>query len=256
MKPAPADDLVGLIVGMDQHGSLAAIHRRLAGGEDPRRLMEECRAGMEQVGKMYERGEYFVTALIMAGEIFRQAADLLLPLLAAAEPPQDSRKVVIATVKGDIHDIGKNIVVTLLEARGLAVVDLGVDVAPELIADAVVAERPDVLGLSCLLTTGFGAMRETIGLVRESTADWQRRLPVVVGGTAIDQRAAEYAGADGWCTEAADGVALVHTMLADGRPAGPSTPPAASSISRPSPLPPPASARACAAPARPRGAPV
>jgi len=197
---------------MDQRGSLAAIRRRLAGGEDPDKLMEECRAGMEQVGKMFERGEYFVTALIMAGEIFRQAADILLPLLAATESPQDSRKVVIATVKGDIHDIGKNIVVTLLEARGLTVVDLGVDVAPELIADAVVAERPDVLGLSCLLTTGFGALRETIELVRERTADREPRLPVVIGGTAIDQHTAEYAGADGWCTDAADGIAVVHAL--------------------------------------------
>ena len=88
MTTPPAGDLVGLIVGMDQRGSLAAIRQRLDGGEDPGRLMEECRAGMEQVGKMYERGEYFVTALIMAGEIFRQAADILLPLLAATESPK------------------------------------------------------------------------------------------------------------------------------------------------------------------------
>jgi methanogenic corrinoid protein MtbC1 len=209
----PAGDLVGLIVGMDQHGSIAAIRQRLDGGEDPSRLMEECRAGMEQVGKMYERGEYFVTALIMAGEIFRQAADILLPLLAATESAQGSRKVVIATVRGDIHDIGKNIAVTLLEARGFTVVDLGVDVAPELIADAVVAERPDVLGLSCLLTTGFGAMRETIELVRERSADWGHPLPVVIGGTAIDQHSADYAGADGWCTDAADGIAVVDALL-------------------------------------------
>jgi methanogenic corrinoid protein MtbC1 len=210
---APADDLVGLIVGMDQRGSLAAVRQRLAGGEDPGRLMEECRAGMEQVGKMYERGEYFVAALIMAGEIFRQTADILLPLMTAAERPEDSRKVVIATVKGDIHDIGKNIVVTLLEARGFKVVDLGVDVNPELILDAVVAERPDVLGLSCLLTTGFEALRETIALVRERSADWEYRLPVVIGGTAIDEHTAEYVGADGWCTDAADGMAVVQSLL-------------------------------------------
>ena len=214
MTPPPADDLVGLIVGMDQRGSLAVIRRRLAGGEDPRRLMEECRAGMEQVGKMYERGEYYVTALIMAGEIFRQAADTLLPLIAVTESPQDSRKVVIATVKGDIHDIGKNIVVTLLEARGLTVVDLGVDVDAEEIADAVASERPDVLGLSCLLTTGFAALRETIGLVRERSAGREPRVPVVIGGTAVDQRTAEYAGADGWCTDAADGIAVIQTLLA------------------------------------------
>ena len=214
MTPSPGIDLVGLIVGMDQRGSLDAIREGLAAGEDPRALMEECRAGMEQVGRMYESGEYFVTALIMAGEIFRQAADVLLPLMTAAECPQDSRKAVIATVKGDIHDIGKNIAATLLEARGFTMVDLGVDVDPGLVADAVVAERPDVLGLSCLLTTGFEALRETIGLVRERTADREQHLPVVIGGTAIDQHTAECAGADGWCTDAAEGIAVVHSLLA------------------------------------------
>ena len=213
MTPSPAADLTGLIVGMDQRGSLSVIRERLAGGEDPARLMEECRAGMERVGEMYESGEYFVSALIMAGDIFRQAADLLLPLMIAEECPQDPRKVVIATVKGDIHDIGKNIAVTLLEARGFTVVDLGVDVDPELIADTVAAERPDVLGLSCLLTTGLEALRETIGLVRERTAGRERRLPVVIGGTAIDAHTAEYAGADGWCTDAADGMGAIQALV-------------------------------------------
>jgi len=213
MTRSSAADLTGLIVGMDQRGSLTAVRERLAAGEDPGRLMEECRAGMEQVGKMYESGEYFVSALIMAGEIFRQAADMLLPLMTVTESPQDPRKVVIATVRGDIHDIGKNIAGTLLEARGFTVVDLGVDVDPGVIADTVVAERPAVLGLSCLLTTGFETSRETIGLVRERTRGWEQRLPVVIGGTAIDQRTAEYAGADGWCTEAADGIAVVHSLL-------------------------------------------
>jgi methanogenic corrinoid protein MtbC1 len=207
-----AAGLVGLIVAMDQRGSLAAIRERLAAGEDPGRLMEECRTGMEQVGRLYERGEYFVTALIMAGEIFRQAADILLPLMTATERPQDSRKVVIATVKGDIHDIGKNIVVSLLEARGFAVVDLGVDVDPELVADSVARERPDALGLSCLLTTGFEALRETIGLVRERTSALGQRVPVVIGGTAIDRRTADHTGADGWCTDAADGMAVIHEL--------------------------------------------
>jgi methanogenic corrinoid protein MtbC1 len=186
MTPSSAADLTGLIVEMDERASLSAIRERLAAGEDPRTLMEECRAGMEQVGKMYESGEYFVSALIMAGEIFRQA---------------------------DIHDIGKNIAVTLLEARGFTVVDLGVDVHPELVADAVVAERPDVLGLSCLLTTGFETLRETIELARERAADREQRLPVVIGGTAIDQHTAEYVSADGWCTDAADGIAVVHSLL-------------------------------------------
>jgi len=213
MTHSPATDLAGLIVAMDQRGSLDAIRERLAAGEDPGTLLAECRVGMQQVGKMYESGEYFVSALIMAGEILRQAADILLPLMTASECPQDPRKVVIATVRGDIHDIGKNIVVTLLEARGFTVVDLGVDVDPEPIADAVVAERPDVLGLSCLLTTGFEALRESIELVRARTAGWEQRLPVVIGGTAVDQRTADHTGADGWCIDAADGIAVVHSLL-------------------------------------------
>ena len=94
-----------------------------------------------------------------------------------------------------------------------AVVDLGVDVDPERVVRAVVAERPDVLGLSCLLTTGFETLRETITLTRERTTDWERRLPVVIGGTAIDQRTADYADADGWCSTAADGLAVVRSLL-------------------------------------------
>ena len=213
MTPPPETSLTRLIVEMDERGTLAAIRSRLAAGEDPLRLMEECRAGMEQVGRMYESGTYFISALIMAGEIFRGAADLLVPLMTSTERPQDSGKVVMATVKGDIHDIGKNIVITLLDAHGFAVVDLGVDVDPERVIQAVVGERPDVLGLSCLLTTGFESLRETIALTRERTADWERRLPVVIGGTAIDQRTADFVGADGWCSDAADGLAVVHSLV-------------------------------------------
>jgi methanogenic corrinoid protein MtbC1 len=213
MTPPPETSLTRLIVDMDERGTLAAIRSRLAAGEDPLRLMEECRAGMEQVGRMYESGTYFISALIMAGEIFRGAADLLVPLMTTTERAQDSGKIVMATVRGDIHDIGKNIVITLLDAHGFTVVDLGVDVDPERVVQAVVAERPDLLGLSCLLTTGFESLRETIALTRERTADWERRLPVVIGGTAIDQRTADYAGADGWCSTAADGIAVVCSLV-------------------------------------------
>jgi len=206
-------DLAELIVGMDERGSLAAIRRRLDAGGDPLLLMDECRVGMERVGELYERGTYFISALIMAGEIFREAAEILIPLLPAPPQPQGSGKVVIVTVKGDIHDIGKNIVITLLDAHGIAVVDLGVDVAPERIADAVVAEHPDVLGLSCLLTTGFASMRQTIAAVRERTASWDRQVPVVIGGAPVDQNVCDQAGADGWSANAATGIDVVRALL-------------------------------------------
>ena len=91
-------------------------------------------------------------------------------------------KMVIATVRGDIHDIGKNIVIALLDADGFTMVDLGVNVAPEQIAEAVERERPDVLGLSCLLTSGYEALRETIDIVRGQSAAWHPHLPIVLGG--------------------------------------------------------------------------
>src|SRR5665647_2467144 len=135
--PSRETNLAELIVNMDERGSLEAIRRRLDAGDDPQALMDECRVGMERVGELYERGKYFISALIMAGEIFREAAEILIPCLEVPPRPQNSGTIVIATVKGDIHDIGKNIVITLLDAHGFAVVDLGVDVTPDRIADAV-----------------------------------------------------------------------------------------------------------------------
>ena len=121
--------------------------------------------------------------------------------------------MVIATVRGDIHDIGKNIVIALLDADGLTMVDLGVNVAPEQIAETVERERPDVLGLSCLLTSGYEALRETIELVREQSAAWHPHLPVVLGGAAVDEMVKERLGADAWCDDAARGLGVVRTLL-------------------------------------------
>ena len=136
---------------------------------------------MERVGHLYEDGTYYISALIMAGEIIREATELLIPRLAATRSDTGGGKMVIATVRGDIHDIGKNIVIALLDAEGLTMVDLGVNVAPEQIAEAVERERPDVLGLSCLLTSGYEALRETIELVREQSEAWHPHLPIVLG---------------------------------------------------------------------------
>jgi len=205
--------LAELIVAMDERGSLAAVRRRLEAGEDPYALMKECRLGMEQVGELYERGSYFLSALIMAGEIFREAAEILAPLLDTPPGPTLAGTMVIATVKGDIHDIGKNLAITLLEANGFNISDLGVDVAPERIADVVEAQRPDILGLSCLLTSGFSGMKEAVALVRDRTSAWSARLPVVIGGAPIDQTVCDQVGADGWCTDAARGIEVVRSLL-------------------------------------------
>jgi len=205
--------LAELIVSMDERGSLAAIRRRLDAGEDPALLMEECRDGVEQVGRLYEGGKYFISALIMAGEIFREAAQIIVPLLQMPARREHPRTLVIATVKGDIHDIGKNIMSMLLEAHGFAVVDLGVDVSPERIAQTVDDVRPDILGLSCLLTSGFESMAKTVIAVRARTAAWDRRLPIVIGGAPVDRMACEQTGADGWCSDAVNGIAVIESLV-------------------------------------------
>jgi methanogenic corrinoid protein MtbC1 len=209
----PETTLDELIVQMDERGTIAAIGRRLEAGDDPAILLAECRMGMERVGRLYEEGTYFISALIMAGEIFREAGEILVPREEIATHVPREHGMVIATVRGDIHDIGKNIVIALFEAGGYDMVDLGVNVPPEQIADAVERERPDVLGLSSLLTTGYDSMKQTIALVRERTSSWERRLPVVIGGAPVDQTASEQVGADAWCDDAARGLDVVRALL-------------------------------------------
>mgnify|MGYP000988681019 FL=1 len=144
--------------------------------------------------------------------LFRSVAMTI--LLAAARDQTGGGKMVIATVRGDIHDIGKNIVIALLDADGFTMVDLGVNVAPEHIAETVDRERPDVLGLSCLLTSGYEALRETIDLVRVRSAAWHPHLPIVLGGAAVDEMVKDRTGADAWCDDAARGLGVVRTLLA------------------------------------------
>ena len=207
------DHLDELIVRMDERGALAQIRERLDAGEDPAALVEECRTGMGRVGRLYEEGTYYISALIMAGEIIREAAELLFPRVEASRGDTGGGKMVIATVRGDIHDIGKNIVIALLDADGFTMVDLGVNVPPERIAEAVEGERPDILGLSCLLTSGYQALRQTIELVREQSSAWRPHLPIVLGGAAVDEMVKERLGADAWCDDAARGLGVVRSLL-------------------------------------------
>ena len=214
MSSPDHEHLDELIVRMDERGTLTQIRERLGAGEDPAALVAECRTGMERVGRLYEEGTYYISALIMAGEIIREAAELLYPRAEAPQAGNGGGKMVIATVRGDIHDIGKNIVVALLDADGFIMVDLGVNVAPEQIADAVEQERPDVLGLSCLLTSGYEALRETIDLVRVRSSAWHPHLPIVLGGAAVDEMVRDRLGADAWCDDAARGLGVVRSLFA------------------------------------------
>lgn len=163
--------------------------------EDANKAMEACQAGMNTVGKLFEDGEYFVGDLIFAGELMTDAVEVLKPLLAAGESSGAKTKMVICTVKDDLHDIGKNIVRSMLEAGGFDVIDLGIDVAPEKIIETVKAENIHIVALSGVLTLALDSMRNTIAAFKEAGLD---DVKIIIGGCPVTEDAAKSMGADEW----------------------------------------------------------
>lgn len=214
-----AGTLPALIAALDEQGSLDAVRARVARGDDPLAVIDDCRRGMQLVGEEYESGKYFISGLIMAGEIFREAMEILEPLLPAAldaTPHGGASGVVLTcTVRGDIHDIGKSILVTLLRSHGHVVHDLGVDVPPAEVARRALEVRPDVVCLSGLLTVAHASMRETVAELRRVAPQLGHRPLILVGGGAVDEQVCRWSGADDWADDAMRGVELVRAHVAD-----------------------------------------
>jgi methanogenic corrinoid protein MtbC1 len=164
---------------------------------------------MRQVGLRYERNEYFLAGLIMAGEIFRQVMELLQPVVEQRVSGQASGRILLGTVEGDIHDLGKNIVNMLLSCHSFAVHDLGVDVPPAVFAQQVAQIQPDIVGLSGLLTSSYDAMRETIALLRARG----HRVPIIIGGGQLSEEVCRFVAADHWTTDAVTGVELCQRLV-------------------------------------------
>ena len=158
---APAS-LAGRIAALDEHGALETIAARVEAGDDPLAIIEECQLGMRWVGEHYQSGKYFISGLIMAGEIFREAMVILGPLLPETTVDAGQGSVLVCTVRGDIHDLGKSILTMMLRSYGIVVHDLGVDVSPDEVLRKAVELQPDVLGLSGLLTVATEGMKATV----------------------------------------------------------------------------------------------
>ncbi|MBS7634088.1 corrinoid protein [Candidatus Bathyarchaeota archaeon] len=174
-------------------------------------VMEGMAKGMEVVGEKYERNEYFLAELIMAGETMKEGMKALEPHLKAGELKRIG-KVVIGTVRGDLHDIGKNIVATLLNAAGFEVIDLGVDVPPEKFVEAIKENSPDIVGMSALLTT---TMIEMEGIIKELKKSGLRdKVKVIIGGAPITREFAEKIGADAAARDAVEGVNICKSWMA------------------------------------------
>lgn len=208
------NELIQRIVDLDEESVLTTVKERLQKKDDPFILLEECQEGMRQVGICYEHQEYYLSGLIMAGEIFREAMELIEPALKKHLYGRESGHILLGTVQGDIHDIGKNIFSTMMSCHGFTVTDLGVDVKPELFLESTRKIKPDILGLSGLLTISYDAMRQTIRLIRQSNDTNVAQIPAIIGGGILNSKICAYAGADYWSIDAMIGVNICKEIMA------------------------------------------
>ena len=205
-------NLVANVADLKELDVLALVEMRLAKGGNPLEIIEDCQEGLRQVGERYEQKEYFLSGLIMGGEIFRQVMELAQPTIEEQLSGNESGTILLGTVKGDIHDIGKNNLLMLLTCYGFSVVDLGVDVPPSEFLLQALQIKPDFIGLSGLLTSSYDAMAETISLLRKSGERELVQTPIIIGGSQLNEQVRQYVGADYWVNDAMTGVRLCQMM--------------------------------------------
>jgi 5-methyltetrahydrofolate--homocysteine methyltransferase len=201
--------LVELLAEMQEDEALALAKRMLLDeGAALLRVLQLCRDAMDIVGKRFEEGEYFLPELVLAGEMLETVGAIAKPLIkhAPGEEPKKLGKVLIGTVHGDLHDIGKNIVCFMLDINGFEVKDIGIDVPVKSFIDEINAYRPDVVGLSGFLTLAFESMKETIEALEK--AGMRDRFKIMIGGGQIDETVRAYTGADAYGINAVDAVNL------------------------------------------------
>jgi 5-methyltetrahydrofolate--homocysteine methyltransferase len=202
------DRLVTAITEMREEEALAITKELLGAGVPPTQILDDCRAAMEIVGRRFEQGQYFIPELILAGEMLKAISDLVKPHIKQEAEVKKLGKVVLGTVRGDIHDIGKNIVGFMLDANGFEVHDLGIDVPPEAFVEKVREVQPQVVALSGFLTLSYDSMKETVEALK--AAGLRDRVKIMVGGGTVDEKVCTYAGADAFGADAMAAVTLAR----------------------------------------------
>lgn len=217
MQEAGDDErqLVQWLADMNEDDALELARRMLLEeGRDPLVVLALCREAMDVVGKRFEEGEYFLPELVLAGEMLETIGAIAKPLikLAPGEAPARLGKVLIGTVHGDLHDIGKNIVSFMLDINGFEVRDIGIDVPIERFLEEIRSYQPDVVGLSGFLTLAFDSMKETVQAIE--AAGLRKDRKIMVGGGQIDETVRSYTGADAFGTNAVEAVNLCRGWTA------------------------------------------
>ncbi|NIM93079.1 MAG: methionine synthase [Anaerolineales bacterium] len=198
--------LVNAIADMKEEEALNIVKNMMDDGADPTEILDSAREAMDIVGQRYQDGTYFLPELILAGEMMTEITDMIKPELAKIPDTKHLGKVIIGTVNGDIHDIGKNIVTFMLDVNGFEVLDLGVDVPPEKFIEAIGKFKPQVVALSGFLTLAFDAMKDTVAAI--DSAGLRDEVKIMVGGGQVNEDISKYAGADAYGKDAMAGVSL------------------------------------------------
>jgi methanogenic corrinoid protein MtbC1 len=206
-----AEDLTKAVADLEEDNAIRMTRERIDSGEDPNAILMEAKKGMELVGQRFGDGTYFLPELIYSGEIFKQIAEIVKPKLQAEVQTERLGKCIIGTVAGDIHDIGKDIVVFMLDVSGFEVFDLGVDVPPQKFVEKIKETDAPIVGLSGFLTLAFDSMKETVDAIK--AAGLRDKVKIMIGGGQIDDEIRKYAGADAYGRDAMTGVALAKDWL-------------------------------------------
>jgi len=205
-----AENLVDILADLKEKEALVIVKERLESGEDPMNILTDSRKALEIVGNRFADGTYFIPDLVYSGEILKAISDLVKPKMTQDADVKRQGKVIIGTVAGDIHDIGKDIVVFMLDVNGFEVYDLGVDVPIEKFVDKIKETGAKVVGLSGFLTLAYESMKDTVKAIKGAGMN---DVKIMIGGGQITEEIMKYTGADAYGKDAMTGVALAKKWL-------------------------------------------
>jgi 5-methyltetrahydrofolate--homocysteine methyltransferase len=207
------NDLIEAMTELREKEALCIVNEMLL-YENPVKILDYCRESLEIVGKRFEEGKYFLSHLIMASELFKDIMEILKPKISGYRDSEISGKIIIGTVEGDIHDLGKNIFKFLLEINDFHVLDLGVDVSPQKFVNKIRKFRPMIVGMSGLLTAAIGSTKKTIEAITE--AGMRDDVKIIVGGSQMNDRVRIHVGADAYAPDAIKAVSMCRRIMDNG----------------------------------------
>ena len=208
------ENLVTLIAELKKQEAIQVTEQRLKSGEDPLKILDDGKKAMQIVGRRFSEGTYFIPDLVYSGKILEQVAELVKPGLSQAPHAGELGKIVLGTVAGDLHDIGKNLVTFMLDVNGFAVYDLGIDVKPQIFVDKIREVQPQIVGMSGFLTSVYQAMKDTVDAI--AVAGLRNEVKIMIGGGVMDEEIRKFAGADAYGEDAMAAVNLAKDWIGGG----------------------------------------